>query len=76
MLGTSLLKTITSHSITIYAHNKSIQYHLYRYGFGLRYIDAIRPMKEIEIKKESKFAEYTQGVVRRVDDRFINRQNW
>jgi len=46
---------ITNHSITIYAHNNSIQNQLYRYGFGLRCIDAIRPMKEIEVKNESKF---------------------
>jgi len=46
---------ITSHSITIYAHNNSIQNQLYRYGFGLRCIDTIRPMIEIEIKNKSKF---------------------
>jgi ribosomal protein S18 acetylase RimI-like enzyme len=42
---------ITNHAITFYAHNGSIQNQLYRYGFGLRCIDAIRPMKEIDIKE-------------------------
>jgi GNAT superfamily N-acetyltransferase len=37
----------TSHAITFYAHNNSIQNQLYRYGFGLRCIDTIREMKEI-----------------------------
>jgi len=32
----------TSHAITFYAHNNSIQNQLYRYGFGLRCIDTIR----------------------------------
>ena len=41
---------ITSHSITLYAHNTSIQNLLYRYGFGLRCIDAIRPMEIINEK--------------------------
>ena len=41
------LKT-TSHAITFYAHNYSIQNQLYRYGFGLRCIDAIREMKVID----------------------------
>jgi len=40
----------TSHAITFYAHNNSIQNQLYRYGFGLRCIDAIREMKEINDK--------------------------
>jgi hypothetical protein len=39
---------ITNHAITIYAHNNSIKNQLYRYGFGLRCIDAIRTMTKIE----------------------------
>jgi len=38
----------TSHAITFYAHNNSIQNQLYRYGFGLRCIDTIREMKVID----------------------------
>jgi len=38
----------TSHAITFYKHNNFIQNQLYRYGFGLRCIDAIREMKEID----------------------------
>jgi GNAT superfamily N-acetyltransferase len=41
----------TSHSISFYAHNYDIQNQLYRYGFGLRCIDAIRPMEEININQ-------------------------
>ena len=46
---------ITNHAITFYAHNGSIQNQLYRYGFGLRCVDAIRPMNEIDINKNTKF---------------------
>jgi GNAT superfamily N-acetyltransferase len=42
---------VTNHAITFYAHNYSIQNQLYRYGFGLRCIDAIRSMDEVDIKK-------------------------
>jgi len=45
----------TSHSITFYAHNNFIQDQLYRYGFGLRCIDAIREMKKIEVNHENKY---------------------
>jgi GNAT superfamily N-acetyltransferase len=44
----------TSHAITFYAHNKSTQNQLYRYGFGLRCIDAIREMKDIDVGENSK----------------------
>ena len=44
---------ITNHAITFYAHNCFLQNRLFRYGFGLRCIDAIRLMKKIEIKKVS-----------------------
>jgi hypothetical protein len=42
---------ITNHAITFYAHNGSIQNQLYRYGFGLRCIDAIRPMEELNTRE-------------------------
>jgi len=45
----------TSHSITFYAHNHSIQNQLYRYGFGLRCIDTIRSMDKIEKNYENKY---------------------
>ncbi|MCL2478560.1 MAG: GNAT family N-acetyltransferase [Treponema sp.] len=40
---------VTSHSITFYAHNAPVENQLFRYGFGLRCIDAIRQMAEIDI---------------------------
>jgi GNAT superfamily N-acetyltransferase len=45
----------TSHSITLYAHNDSVQNQLYRYGFGLRCIDSIRTMDEIKIKYQNNY---------------------
>ena len=45
----------TNHAITFYAHNNLIQNQLYRYGFGLRCLDTIREMKEIEISNNSKY---------------------
>jgi hypothetical protein len=44
-----------SHAITFYPHKDSIQNQLYRYGFGLRCIDAIREMKEIDVDYECKY---------------------
>jgi GNAT superfamily N-acetyltransferase len=37
----------TSHAICLYAHDKYGQEQFFRYGFGLRCIDAIRPMNRI-----------------------------
>jgi len=37
----------SSHGICLYAHDKAAEEQLYRYGFGLRCIDAIREMDEI-----------------------------
>lgn len=37
-----------SHAICIYAHDEELQRQFYRYGFGLRCIDAIRPMELID----------------------------
>jgi hypothetical protein len=45
----------TSHAITFYPHKDSIQNQLYRYGFGLRCIDAIRKMKEIDVNYNYKY---------------------
>lgn len=38
----------SSHAICLYAHDEETQRQLYRYGFGLRCMDAICDMKEIE----------------------------
>ena len=45
----------TSHAITFYAHNNLIQNQLYRYGFGLRCIDSIREINEIEFNYNLKY---------------------
>ena len=37
----------TSHSICLYAHDTEAQAQFFRYGFGMRCIDAIRPMDDI-----------------------------
>ncbi len=37
----------TSHAICLYAHDTVAQEQFFRYGFGLRCMDAIRPMEEI-----------------------------
>lgn len=39
-----------SHAICIYAHDEELQRQFYRYGFGLRCLDAIRPMELIDCK--------------------------
>jgi GNAT superfamily N-acetyltransferase len=44
-----------SHAITFYSHKQSIQHQLYRYGFGLRCIDAVREMKEIDVNYDHKY---------------------
>ena len=36
-----------SHAICLYAHDKEVQAQFFRYGFGLRCVDAIRGMDEI-----------------------------
>lgn len=40
----------SSHAVCLYAHDKEGQEQFFRYGFGLRCIDAIRGMDEIEAK--------------------------
>ena len=37
-----------SHAICLYAHDEEIQWHFFRYGFGLRCLDAVRPMELID----------------------------
>ena len=36
-----------SHAICLYAHDKAVQEQFFRYGFGIRCIDAIRELEEI-----------------------------
>ena len=38
----------SSHAVCLYAHEREIQEQLYRYGFGLRCIDAIRDMDGVD----------------------------
>lgn len=40
---------ISSHSIGLYAHDKEAIQAFFTYGFGLRCVDAIRPMEEIQL---------------------------
>lgn len=37
-----------SHAICLYAHDEALQQQFFRYGFGLRCLDAIRPMELID----------------------------
>lgn len=37
-----------SHAICLYAHDEELQQQFFRYGFGLRCLDAIRPMELID----------------------------
>jgi len=39
-----------SHALCLYAHDEELQRHFFHYGFGLRCIDAIRPMEAIDYK--------------------------
>lgn len=39
----------TSHAICLYAHDREVQEQFFRYGFGLRCVDAIRGMDEISV---------------------------
>jgi len=38
----------TSHAVSLYAHDKEVQGQFFRYGFGMRCVDAIREMDEID----------------------------
>lgn len=39
-----------SHAVCLYAHDEELQRHFFCYGFGLRCIDAIRPMELIDCR--------------------------
>ena len=45
----------TSHAVCLYAHDTAAQAQLFQYGFGLRCVDAIRPMAEIAAKPAEAF---------------------
>ena len=47
--GEKWVKTgAVSHAICLYAHDEELQQQFFRYGFGLRCLDAIRPMELID----------------------------
>lgn len=48
-----------SHAVCLYAHDTEAQQQFYKYGFGLRCVDAVRPMEQIDCKPcgEFNFAE-------------------
>jgi GNAT superfamily N-acetyltransferase len=39
---------VSSHAVCLYAHDNKVQEQFFRYGFGMRTVDAIRGMEEIE----------------------------
>lgn len=39
---------VSSHAVCLYAHDTAVQQQFFRYGYGMRCIDAIRGMDEIE----------------------------
>ena len=45
-----------SHAICLYAHDEELQWQFYRYGFGLRCLDAVRPMELIDCKPCADYA--------------------
>ena len=47
--GAKWIKTgAVSHAICLYAHDEELQRQFFRYGFGLRCLDAVRPMELID----------------------------
>ncbi|MCI9315047.1 MAG: GNAT family N-acetyltransferase [Lachnospiraceae bacterium] len=47
--GEKWIKTgAVSHAICLYAHDEELQQQFFRYGFGLRCLDAVRPMELID----------------------------
>ena len=52
-----------SHAICLYAHDEELQQQFFRYGFGLRCLDAVRPMELIDCESCSgyDFAELSKG---------------
>jgi len=57
-----------SHAICLYAHEEELQKHFFYYGFGLRCLDAIRPMELIDCRScaEYEFTELSQAEVHSV----------
>lgn len=53
----------SSHAVCLYAHDKETQEQFFRYGFGMRCVDAIREMNEISAPPcvGYSFAELTHG---------------
>ena len=45
----------TSHAICLYANDKEVQEQFFRYGFGLRCVDAVREMEELVAPSFSKY---------------------
>ena len=45
----------TSHAICLYAHDNEVQEQFFRYGFGLRCVDAVREMDELVAPSFSKY---------------------
>jgi len=55
-VGTKWVKAgASSHGICLYAHDKEAEEQLFRYGFGLRTIDAIRTMDEIDVQSVANY---------------------
>lgn len=45
-----------SHGICLYAHDTEVQQQLFRYGFGMRCVDAIRCLQPLEASLNSKYS--------------------
>ncbi len=58
----------SSHAVCLYAHDKEAQEQFFRYGFGLRCVDAIRSMDEIAVPpcEGYSFSELTSEAVLKV----------
>lgn len=65
---TWIKRKISYHGIALYAHEKESLEAFFTYGFGLRCMDAIRPMCELEcqLRENLTFAELTKTEVREV----------
>lgn len=59
-----------SHAICLYAHDEEVQSQFYRYGFGLRCMDAIRDMKEIETKAST--CQYEMRLVNKSENTMLH----
>lgn len=69
-------KGISSHAIALYTHDKETIKSFFYNGFGLRCIDAIRPMKEIPLKTgpNNNYLEYCE-VARKEWGRLLEHHN-